>query len=279
MNERMMLCKLADYDLVNETNAGDYIIEIKYDGTRALGKHIDDKISMVNRSGFFIGYRYPEVYAELEKFLDANSVVDGEVCYFEPTPRLTISNFNRLLSREQQRNRFKISLLSKKFPCHYVIFDVLKWNGKDMTHLPIEQRQLFLEDKLTSLKTNYDRLIFPKQFKDLEIGWSFVKEHQLEGLILKKKASTYQFARSLDWLKLKDIKKVICKVDSFEDTGGGFTAIAGNIRVGVGKREYADQIRAMLTAGHKPTIEIAFLEITEGHNYRQPVFKKIVEGK
>jgi bifunctional non-homologous end joining protein LigD len=271
---KFMLCQIADYNLVHEGNAAEWVIEIKYDGTRAAAVHENGELHMVNRRGYFIERRYPEIMPELQRFLPADSVVDGEVCVFEPEPRLTISNFSKLLKREQQKDRFKISLLSKSMPCHYVVFDILKWKGKDLTGLPIEQRQVLLEDLLGSSNPH---IIFPQQFTNLEKAWECVQKNHLEGLILKKKGSKYAFSRSYDWLKLKDIKKVTCALDSFEDSGRGFTAIAGNIRVGVGSRAMAQQIRAALTKGQTPVVEIAFLELTEGHNFRQPVFKRLVE--
>jgi len=268
--ETCMLCGLARYSMVNELAEKDYLVELKYDGERALAhtKGVFD-FELFNRRGRNISVQFPEIVEAIRKWLPPNCMVDGEIVAGNLERG---GDFQTLQKRTHLQDKFKISLLSKTAPATYIVFDVLKWIGQDLTNLPLEERL----EKLKERSCNR-----PMCFNTIKDGWSYVQTKECEGLILKRKGSHYSYSRSDNWLKLKDIKKLIVEVVQTEITiKGGFKLYCENgIKVACGKRENFEHIKELLGAGLKPLVEIAYLETTEKDNLRQPVFSRIIGGK
>ena len=126
-----MLCQKGDPKILSSDQ---YIFQPKLDGTRAL--YIDGKL--MNRRGRNIRYRYPE-FNNLQ--IEKDTIVDGEVVVYNDKG---LPDFSLLQSREQTTNKLKIEILSKQYPSTYVVFDCLRYKGRDLTEEPIETRLEFL---------------------------------------------------------------------------------------------------------------------------------------
>ena len=46
-------------------------------------------------------------------------------------------------------NAFRISLAAKSNPVQFVVYDILYYNGKDLTDLPLMERKKYLSEKVT----------------------------------------------------------------------------------------------------------------------------------
>jgi bifunctional non-homologous end joining protein LigD len=113
-------------------------------------------------------------------------VVDGEIVSLDKKGR---SDFQRL----QYSGKERVALT-------YVAFDVLYADGQDLRKHPLDERKALLE-RLIADETlvMYSKHIVGKGTKLYEQA----KRNDLEGIIAKKRASTYQERRSRDWLKIK----------------------------------------------------------------------------
>ena len=102
----------------------------------------------------------------------------------------------------------------------YHVFDVLHLDGRTLTSLPIEERRAILRGLSLGLPlTQVEALDDPNPWELAErLGW--------EGVIAKRRGSTYEHRRSPHWLKMK------CEA-SQELVVGGFTDPQGK-RVGLG---------------------------------------------
>ncbi len=83
----------------------------------------------------------------------------------------------------------------------YVLFDLPWDNGRDLTGKSVIQRRERLRDIITSVDGIQVGDYIENRGMDL---FRLAKEKGLEGIIAKRKASTYQAGRrSPDWMKIK----------------------------------------------------------------------------
>ena len=111
---------------------GSWIIEPKYDGERIIAIRSGDEISLWTRRNIQASYKFPEIVKALKNNIEGNDwILDGE---------MTVSGgFRKLLNRNVE-DRFKISLLSRKNPATYNIFDIIR-HEKDLLNIPIIERK------------------------------------------------------------------------------------------------------------------------------------------
>jgi bifunctional non-homologous end joining protein LigD len=102
----------------------------------------------------------------------------------------------------------------------YHVFDVVWFDGRDVSSLPIEQRRAILEQLPFE-----PPLAHVEQLPDRS-PWERAREEGWEGVIAKRRGSRYEHRRSPHWLKMK------CEA-SQEFVVGGFTDPQGT-RVGLG---------------------------------------------
>jgi len=102
----------------------------------------------------------------------------------------------------------------------YHVFDVVWFDGRDVSSLPIEQRRAMLEQLPFE-----PPLAHVEQLLDRS-PWERAREEGWEGVIAKRRGSRYEHRRSPHWLKMK------CEA-SQEFVVGGFTDPQG-ARVGLG---------------------------------------------
>ena len=58
-------------------------------------------------------------------------------------------NFYALQKRSLMGNAFRISLAAKSNPVQFVAYDMLYYNGKDLTDFPLMERKKYLSEKVT----------------------------------------------------------------------------------------------------------------------------------
>jgi len=187
-NIKPMLATLVDSAFDDE----DWQYEVKWDGYRALAFLNKDKVELLSRNKKSFNEKFYPIY-ELLKSLKINAVLDGEVLVLNDKG---ISNFGQL---QNWRNEADGTLI-------YCVFDILWYNGKDLTGLTLVERQTILKEILP--QTN-DSIRLSKVFDTS--GIEFFKAAEkigLEGIIAKRKSSVYTLNnRSKDWLKIKISKR------------------------------------------------------------------------
>lgn len=176
----------------------DHIFEIKWDGTRAIA-FVDldnERVRIQNRRLMEIGHRYPEF--ELLDFVSENAVLDGEIVVFEGEK----PSFYLLQQRDHVESKFKASILAKKIPANYLVFDVIytETNGW-LFKTPLEKRKEILSH-ITS-ETKRIALVDYVEGKGEEL-YERVSKAGLEGIVGKNKFSPYLAGKRSDfWVKIK----------------------------------------------------------------------------
>lgn len=174
-------------------------VEVKWDGIRAIGSWSAGRMRMHARSGIDITARYPELTADGAPFLPVDdAIVDGEVVAFDAQGRPSFSLLqNRMhLTRPREIEREVI-----RTPVVYLLFDLLRLDGHDLTGMPLRQRRTLLQDLASDLDAP---VRVPPVFDDVDAAWEASDEFGLEGVVVKDPASRYRpGVRSPSWLKLK----------------------------------------------------------------------------
>lgn len=218
-----MLCILVKEPF----NDREWIFETKWDGFRALASK-NSKVILYSRNGKSFNQRFPSIIKELEK-LPGKWVIDGEIVILD--------------KKKRSRFQFLQNEKSDEGVLCYCIFDILFFEGRDLRQLPLIQRKAILKKLLGKKKWNHLRFSEHIETYGKRL-FTLAKKKQWEGIIAKRKDSTYQQRRSKDWLKIKTKLRQEFVIGGFTEPCGSRKWL-GSLLVGVydkGKLHYAGHV-------------------------------------
>lgn len=166
-----------------------WIYEVKWDGYRALGFCLKNgDVQLLSRNNKQFNEKFYPIFRILQSW-NRDMVVDGEILVINDKG---ISNFGALQNWRSEADGELV----------YYVFDLIWYEGKDLTELPLNTRQTVLTEVLPQ---DDDRIRLSQVFR--ANGTEFFKAANkmgLEGIIAKKTDSLYtKNNRSKDWLKIK----------------------------------------------------------------------------
>lgn len=269
----------------------DYIFELKFDGHRAIVFASPKKVIICNRHQQDISFLYPELQG-IKNIVKENTIFDGEIVMFaNGNP-----SFSRLQKRAHLKTKNKIQLQSEENPVVFICFDIL-FKKKDITSLPLLERKKILEN------FNENDVFVKNKFIDTDGKklFSYVKKKGLEGIVAKRKDSTYLVnSRTENWIKIKNLKREAFYIGGYIERENSFviSLLLGEYKKEklyfVGKVTLAKkqplykkilaskkQKTSSFTNYHEEGIFIAptfkcqiiYLERTENNHLRQPVYQ------
>lgn len=175
----------------------DYLYEIKWDGTRCLA-YCSDHTELINKRDKLLNDQFPELLT-LHRCLPKPAVLDGEIVVFHDGK----PDFYALQRREMLRSAFRIRLAQESDLATFIVFDILEYNGKDLTGLPLVKRK----EKLKSFKENETAVCSRVYLYEGEKLYAWTQRQNLEGIVAKEKSSLYQCGRrTSSWIKIKNLK-------------------------------------------------------------------------
>lgn len=211
-----MLATLSDR---RDFEEGEWVLERKLDGIRALAVRVGDHVRLLSRRAKPLEAAFPELAEALAAQECSDFTVDGEIVALVDG----VTDFSRLqkrigLTRPADARNSGVTVA-------YFVFDLLRLEGKDTTRLPLLERKSLLHEALDfAAPLHYTphhraaRDARPALEQACSRGW--------EGLIAKRADAPYAHRRSTSWLKLKCAR-------GQEFVVGGFTEPQGS-RVGFG---------------------------------------------
>ena len=193
---------------------GNWVYEPKLDGVRALIYVTGRSVRMYSRNRKPLNDAYPELVEALRKGVHGEAVLDGEVVAFDE--ERGVSSFSRLQQRMQLRD--PVRALRSQVAVHLYLFDCMYYEGIDLTGLQLLERRSVLNDvitvndalHLTTVNTKGAAAMLRKACSRGE-----------EGIMAKRADSRYVSARTLDWLKIKCLRRQELVI-------GGYTAPQGS---------------------------------------------------
>jgi bifunctional non-homologous end joining protein LigD len=218
-----MLPTLVDQAFDDE----EWLFELKWDGIRAIctlrGK---GKYELISRNGLVMNKKFPELEGLDGEFARAPLVLDGEIVSLDAKGH---SSFQRL----QRRFKPGPDGGAETGRIVYAVFDLLYDGRKDLHATPLEKRKTALE-KLIGRNPNlvmYSKHVIGKG-KEL---FAVARRQGLEGIVAKRRDSSYQERRSRDWLKIKTHLEQEFVVGGWTDPQGSRSGF-GALLLGVYKK-------------------------------------------
>ena len=165
----------------------EWIFERKFDGIRLLAYKNGTSVELFSRNQ--LPQDIPSVVEAVKKLPAQDAILDGEITW----------------------GRGKVA---------YHVFDVMWLDGRGVTSLPLEERRELLA------QLPFEPPLYRVELVEHPSPWELAQTEGWEGVIAKRRDSTYEHKRSKQWLKMK------CEL-SAEFVVGGFTDPQGK-RVGLG---------------------------------------------
>ncbi len=162
---------------VAEVPAGsEWQYELKFDGYRAIAFKTRNRVHLASRNGKDFSQRFAELVRPLEPLPD-ETVIDGEIVALDATGRPSFNLLQNYATRE--------------YCLVFYVFDLLILAGEDFKNEPLELRRKLLHTRVMS------RLAEPIRFSETIPASAAeliraVREQGLEGVIAKRRGSSYQ---------------------------------------------------------------------------------------
>lgn len=171
----------------------DWAHEVKWDGMRLLADVHDGRVRLTTRTERDVTVAFPELSGLAGEFADM--LLDGEAVVM----RDGIPSFAALAERFHVTSAAKAATLAARAPVTFMVFDLLRLYGVDLTARSWTDRRATLE----RLELTGPHWQVPPTFTDGDALWQATRERGLEGTVSKRRTSRYAAgARTEDWLKV-----------------------------------------------------------------------------
>lgn len=191
-----------------------WLSELKLDGIRFLYSTMAGT-NFYTRHNNLVTERFPEL---LDNQMPKGILLDGEIVITDEFGR---PEFESLMSRFQVSNPKRIPIVSQNNPITFCAFDVVYYQGKKISHLPLTERKEILAEILPEDSPRITKTL-SLQGKGKEL-YELVKSQDLEGIVLKKKNSKYEIGRrSKNWIKVINYKYSTVTIAGFRKSKFGW---------------------------------------------------------
>ncbi len=169
-----------------------WIFELKYDGYRIIS-FLGSKLRLMTRGQQDWTHRFKDVANELKKVDLKDTVLDGEIVALDEN---NVPNFQKLQNTLQEGEDFKTV---------YYVFDLLYYDGYDLTELNILERKKILKEIIKSI--NSSLILYSDHIEgNGQQVFEQACQMDMEGIIAKETGCHYIQARTKNWLKIKCIR-------------------------------------------------------------------------
>jgi bifunctional non-homologous end joining protein LigD len=175
----------------------EWLYEVKWDGVRAICFVDANQLRIFSRNQKRCEQQYPEL-SVLPHYLKASSaILDGEIAVLDEQGR---SRFSLIQPRISVSDPNSIAHLARSTPVTLFLFDLLYLDGYDLRGIALEERKRLLSEILTPT----DQIRFSGHFAATgDAMLEAARAHGLEGILAKRRDSTYEPRRTRDWIKIK----------------------------------------------------------------------------
>jgi bifunctional non-homologous end joining protein LigD len=179
-----------------------WVHEIKHDGFRVIARKDGDRVRLYSRPGNSLTDRFPLIVEALAGLRSRACIIDGEAVACDDGG---VPSFDRIRYRRHDTSVFMYA------------FDLIELDGNDLRREPLEVRKATLASVLAKAAPGL------RLNEHIEADGPTVFAHAcqmgLEGIVSKRKTSTYRSGRSSDWLKSKNPASAAVKREVEEDWG------------------------------------------------------------
>jgi DNA ligase D-like protein (predicted ligase)/DNA ligase D-like protein (predicted polymerase)/DNA ligase D-like protein (predicted 3'-phosphoesterase) len=206
---------LATHGSVAKLTASQWAFEAKWDGYRLLVDADHGELRLRSRSGRDLTDEFPQLRSLADDLADHHVVLDGEVVALDASgvPRFS-----------EMQNRARATRIE------FRAFDLLYLDGRSLLRAKYRDRRKLLETLASAGGLDVPDLLPGDGAEALE----YAREQQWEGVVAKKRDSTYQPGRrSASWVKDKYWNTQEVVIGGWRAGEGGRTSGIGSLLVGI----------------------------------------------
>lgn len=173
-------------------DVAEWIFEYKWDGIRGQLVKRNGKMHVWSRGEELVTEKYPE-YQDLAAKLPDGTVLDGEILAMQDGKPLS---FHLLQQRIGRKTVSKKQL--QEVPVHFMAYDILESEGKDIRERPQEERRRILEDVASQTAADHlhlSEMIEPRDWENALDLREMARTIGAEGLMIKHKKAPYKSGR------------------------------------------------------------------------------------
>ncbi len=206
---------LATHGSVAKLTAAQWAFEAKWDGYRLLVDADHGEVRLRSRSGRDLTGEFPQLRSLAAELGDHHAVLDGEVVALDASG---VPSFSEM------QNRARATRIE------FRAFDLLYLDGRSLLRAKYRDRRKLLETLGSAGGLNVPDLLSGDGAEALE----YSREQQWEGVIAKKRDSTYQPGRrSASWVKDKYWNTQEVVIGGWRAGEGGRTSGIGSLLMGI----------------------------------------------
>jgi bifunctional non-homologous end joining protein LigD len=206
---------LATHGSVAKLTAAQWAFEAKWDGYRLLVEADHGEVRLRSRSGRDLTGEFPQLRSLAADLGDHHAVLDGEVVAL---------NASGVPSFSEMQNRARATRIE------FRAFDLLYLDGRSLLRAKYRDRRKLLETLGSAGGLNVPDLLSGDGAEALK----YSREQQWEGVIAKKRDSTYQPGRrSASWVKDKYWNTQEVVIGGWRAGEGGRTSGIGSLLIGI----------------------------------------------
>jgi bifunctional non-homologous end joining protein LigD len=206
---------LASEGSVSALKAGTWAFEGKWDGYRVLVEADHGALRVRSRRGREVTGEYPELRSLAADLADHHVVLDGEAVVLDKSG---VPSFNAMQNRGRGTR------------VEYWAFDLLYLDGRSLLRARHQDRRKLLETLAIGSNLIVPDLLPGDGAQALEHS----REHGWEGVVAKKRDSTYQPGRrSASWIKDKNWYTQEVVIGGWKAGEGGRTSGIGSLLMGI----------------------------------------------
>lgn len=289
--------------LVKQVPDGDqWIHEVKFDGYRILARVHDGQVRLISRNDNDWTERFSAVADACKRLEVDSAILDGEVVVQRPDGTTDFQALQNYVKRGRAAD------------LEYFAFDLIYLNGYDLRRCKLENRK----ELLSAVVPERDPQIHYTDHIEGhgDVFYARACEYSLEGVVSKRRGSTYRSGRGKDWLKSKCVLEQEFVVVAYTDPGGtrsrfgslgvavhddGALRYLGRVGTGFTEASLDDlferlkplerseapvvnppkgaEAKGIHWVEPKLVVEVAFSEFTEDGSLRHPSFMGLREDK
>ena len=206
----------------------EWLYEVKWDGYRALAYVEDGRARLVSRNQKDLTGAFAELAAELPRRVRARqALIDGEIVALDERGRSSFSlmqqrtGIGRDLPPHIRRLRADVghpalSRARAEIPIVFYAFDLLHVDGWSLLGVRLEERKRLLREVLEGA----GEVRYSEAFDDGTRLLAAAREQGLEGIVAKRRDSTYEQRRSRAWCKVKITQSQECVIGGWTEPKG-----------------------------------------------------------
>ncbi|WP_325175569.1 ATP-dependent DNA ligase [Paenibacillus sonchi] len=176
-----------------------FIYEPKIDGHRLIYDQPDaSHVHLYTRHNNECTRQYPEINGSTSALFPHDITLDGEIACVDPVTGAV--DIEAVTSRLNTKRVDKIRRLMERLPVTYVVFDILRYKGKDLRNRPLMERKAILAS-LALPNAHFGVIPYVEGMG--EALFAQMQARAMEGVVAKRKNSLYETGRrSAAWQKI-----------------------------------------------------------------------------